>query len=50
MDQGSHGTSAFRKFLPEKYGVHILNGLIYNICEVYIDGMLVFGDNDDAFT
>jgi hypothetical protein len=30
-------------------GVHILNGLIYNICEVYIDDMLVFGETDDAF-
>ena len=30
-------------------GVHVLNGLIYNICEVYIIDMLLFGDNDDAF-
>jgi len=30
-------------------GVHVLNGLIYNICEVYIDDMLVFGETDDAF-
>jgi len=45
MDQGSHWTSAFGSFLPEKY---VLNGLIYNICEVYIDDMLVFGENEDA--
>ena len=30
-------------------GVHVLSGLIYNICEVYIDDMLVFGETDDAF-
>ena len=30
-------------------GVHILNGLMYNICEVYIDDVLVFGETDDAF-
>ena len=30
-------------------GVHVLNGLIYNICEVYIDDVLVFGDDDDSF-
>ena len=49
MHQGSYRTSAFRKLFPKKYGVHVLNGLIYNICEVYIDDMLVFGDDDDAF-
>ena len=30
-------------------GVYVLNGLIHNICDVYIDDMLVFGDDDDAF-
>ena len=36
-------------FFQKIMGVHILNGLIYNICEVYIDDMLVFGETDDAF-
>jgi hypothetical protein len=36
-------------FFQNRMGVHILNGLIYNICEVYIDDMLVFGETDDAF-
>ena len=30
-------------------GVNVLNGLIYNICKVYIDDVLVFGDDGDAF-
>ena len=30
-------------------GVHVLNGLIYNICEVYIDDMLIFGSYDETF-
>ena len=34
---------------PRKVWGTCLNGLIYNICEVYIDDMLVFGDNDDVF-
>ena len=29
--------------------VHILHGLIHNICEVYIDDMLIFGSNEDKF-
>ena len=36
-------------FFQKSMGVHILNGLIYNICEVYIDDILVFGETDDAF-
>ena len=36
-------------FSQKSMGVHIVNGLIYNICEVYIDDMLVFGETDDAF-
>jgi hypothetical protein len=36
-------------FFQKSMGVYILNGLIYNICEVYIDDMLVFGEMDDAF-
>ena len=30
-------------------GVHVLHGLIYNICEIYINDMLIFGSNDDNF-
>ena len=30
-------------------GVHGLHGLIYNICEVYIDDMLIFGTNENIF-
>jgi len=36
-------------FFQKSMGVHFLNGLIYNICEVYIDDLLVFGETDDAF-
>jgi hypothetical protein len=36
-------------FFQKCMGVHILNGLIYNICDVYIDDMLIFGETDDAF-
>jgi len=36
-------------FFPKSMGVHVLNGLIYNICEVYIDDMLIFGSKDEAF-
>lgn len=45
MDKGSYGTPAFRNFSRKVQGV--LNGLIHNICEVYIDDVLVFGN---AFT
>ena len=30
-------------------GVHVLHGLIYNLCEVYIDDMHIFGTNEDNF-
>ena len=30
-------------------GIHVLHGLIYSICEVYIDDMLIFGSNEDYF-
>ena len=30
-------------------GVHVLHGLKYNICEVNIDDMLIFGKNEDNF-
>ena len=36
-------------FLQKSMGVYVLNGLIYNICEAYVDDMLKFGDIDDAF-
>ena len=36
-------------FFQKSMGVHVLNGLIYNICEVYIDDMLIFGSNDETF-
>ena len=49
MDQDSYGTSSFRYFYPKSMEVHVLNGLIYNISEVYIDDMLLFGKTDDAF-
>ena len=32
-------------FFQNSMGVHVLNGLVYNICELYIDDML----NDDTF-
>ena len=31
------------------WGPCLIYSVSYNICEVYIDDMLVFGDNDDAF-
>ena len=51
MDKGPNGTLSYlpQIFSKKSTGVHILNGLIYNICEVYIDDMLVFGETDDAF-
>ena len=36
-------------FFQKSMGFNVLNGLIYNICEIYINDMLVFGNNDDAF-
>ena len=48
MDKGSDGTT-FCNFFLEKYGGHVLNSLIYNICDRYIENMLVFGDDDDTF-
>ena len=36
-------------FFQKSMGVHVLHGLIYNICEVYIADMLIFGTNEDAF-
>ena len=36
-------------FFQKSMGVHVLHGLIYNICEVYIDDMLIFGTNEDNF-
>jgi hypothetical protein len=36
-------------FFQKRKGVHVPNGLIYNICEVYIDDMLIFGSNDETF-
>jgi len=36
-------------FSQKRMVVYVLNGLIYNICELYIDDMLVFGGDDDAF-
>jgi len=35
-------------FSQKSAGVYVLNGPMYNICEVYIDDMLVFGDDNDA--
>ena len=36
-------------FFQKSRGVHVLNSLIYNICEVYIDDMLIFEANDKIF-
>ena len=36
-------------FFHKNMGVHVLHGLIYNICEVYIDVMLIFGTNEQTF-
>ena len=35
-------------FFQKSMGVYILHGLIYNICEIYIDDMVEFGVTDDA--
>ena len=36
-------------FFQKSMGVHVLHGLIYNICEVHIDDMLIFDTNEDNF-
>ena len=35
-------------FSQKCMSLHVLNGLIYNIYEVYIDDMLIFGSNDET--
>ena len=49
MDQVPMGLLTSTNFFLKSMGVHVLNGLIYNICEAYIDDMLVFGDNEEVF-
>ena len=46
MDPSTYGPSTSANFFQKCMGVHVLNGLIYNICEVYIDDMLIFRSND----
>jgi len=36
-------------FFQKSIGAHVLHGLIYNICDVYIDDMLIFGTNENTF-
>ena len=40
------GLLSSANFFQKSMGVHVLNGLIYNIFEVYIDDMLVFDEMD----
>ena len=49
MDQSTDGPITIHKLFPKNMGVHVLHGLIYNICEVYIDDMLIFGTKEDKF-
>ena len=42
-------TYTLNNIFEKSMGLHVLNGLKYNICEVYIENMLIFGSNDAAF-
>ena len=45
----SMGLLLSANFFQKSMGVHVLNGLTYNICEVFINDMLIFGSNDKTF-
>ena len=49
MGKSTDGAITIANFFQKSMGVHVLHGLIYNICEVYIDDMLIFGTNEDNF-
>jgi hypothetical protein len=36
-------------YFQKSMGVYVLNDLLYKICEVYIDDMLILGSDDDNF-
>ena len=53
VSTNGHVSPWFHFHLPiifkKKHGVYVLNDLLYNICDVYIDDMLILDSNDDNF-
>jgi len=42
MDPGPNGITAIGKLFSEDDGRNVIRGLIYIICEVYIDDLLIY--------
>ena len=50
MDASPNGTPSIHNFFPKKHErLHILNGPLYRICEIYINDLLFHGQNDEDF-
>ena len=49
MDMGAYGTPAICDFSSKSMSDYVFREPLYQICEVYIDDLLVYGHDDDEF-
>ena len=49
MDTCPLGLLPSANYFQKTMEVYVLNDLLYKICEVYIDDMLIMSSNDDNF-